>query len=336
MFGISWQTLWKVFFFALFVGILYLSRHALGMFFVAVVVSLGLDPLVGFLEKKGIHRLLGVLIVFLGLFFIISVAAYFIIPIFIIEVSSFLKDFHDVAYSVFGIGLPENLIDALLLGRDKVFEFLSNSDISITQTLSSFFATGVFALGAVIISFYLSIEKEGTERFLRVILPDEYEPPILKIFGKFKLKIRRWLVAQIGISLAVGLIVGIGLWVLGVKYAFVLGILAAVFEVVPVIGPILVGAISFIVTVPQSIMLGVYTLIFFFFVQQLENHILTPLIVGRTMRVHPIVVILSLFAGGSIAGFLGIILAVPIAVILQEVFDYLAERKTQQAEEVQL
>ena len=107
--------------------------------------------------------------------------------------------------------------------------------------------------------------------------------------------------------------------------------MAAVFEIVPIIGPVLAGVTAFLVAVSDSFTLGVYTVLFFVIVQQLENHILIPIIIGKTMRVHPVIVLISLLAGGKIAGFVGIVLAVPIAVMLQEIFAYLAERKSQRS-----
>ena len=126
-----------------------------------------------------------------------------------------------------------------------------------------------------------------------------------------------------------GIIVSVGMWLMGVKYAIILGILAAIFELVPAIGPILVGFIAFVVAVSDSFSLGIYAVVFFFIVHQLENHIFIPIVIGKSMKIHPVVVIMALFAGGEIAGFIGIVLSVPIAVIAQEIFNYLAEQKDQ-------
>jgi predicted PurR-regulated permease PerM len=140
-------------------------------------------------------------------------------------------------------------------------------------------------------------------------------------------KIRKWFGAQLLLSVVVGVLVAAGLWFLGVRYAILLGILAMILELVPVIGPVIVGVIAFLVAVSDSFVLGLYALVFFVAVQQFENHILIPMIIGKTMNVHPVVVVTSLLAGGKIAGFIGILLAVPIAVMAQETFDYLAEKK---------
>lgn len=324
---ISWHTLLKVLVFGLVVWIIYLGRNALGIFFAGVVLSLGIDPVISFLEKRGIKRILAVIIVFVSTFILIALGIYFLIPVVSIEATGLLTQIHDVVFSIFGIGLPDNLLDAFTMGRDRLFDFLSSRNISVADALQNLFTTTVSIIAVVFIAFYLSLEKEGPARLLRVILPDIYEDPVLRVFSRFSVKIRKWFSTQITLSFIVGLIVGVGMWLLGVKYAVVLGILAAIFELVPIIGPIIVGFIAFLVAISDSFILGVYAVLFFTLVQQFENQILVPLIVGKTMKVHPVVVIMALFAGGEIAGFVGIILAVPIAVVAQEIFNYLAERK---------
>lgn len=328
---LSWQALWRFFGFCALIAFVYFARRIIGILFVSVVVSLGLDPFVSFLESKKINRLLGTLIVFFLLFFLVSLGIYFMIPVFTIEASGFLKHLHDITYSIFGVGFPENLVEALTFSRDRVFEFLSNADMSVAQTITNLLTAGISVFATILITFYLSIQKDGAERLLKVILPDAYERPVLKIFQHFKVKIRRWFAAQLGLSLIMGIVVAVGLSVLGVRYSLILGVLAAIFELVPVIGPIFIGALAFLVAIPDSFLLGVYTILFFFIVQQLENHVLIPVIIGKTMKVHPVVVLLSLLAGGEIAGLLGIILAVPIAVIAQEIFNHLSDLKNQRS-----
>lgn len=323
----SWQTLWKVFIFALLISGAYMTRDVLGIVFVAIVLSLALDPLVTFLETKKIKRLPGTIIIFLTGGIIIATTAYLFIPVLTLEASNFLKHIHEITYTIFGIGLPDNILDALTFGRDKLFSALASADISIAGTLASLLTSFALLVATFLISFYLCIEKEGTERLLRVILPDAYEGDVLEVFTRFKMKIRKWFFAQLILSVVVGILVAVGLSLLGVRYSLLLGLLAMILEIVPVVGPIIVGTIAFLIAVSDSLVLGIYALIFFIAVQQFENHVLVPMIIGKAMKIHPVVVITSLLVGGKIAGFIGIILAVPIAVIAQETFDYLAEKR---------
>lgn len=326
-FEISWYSLWRV---AVFVGLVllfYLARHAIAVLLIAVVISLGLDPMISFLERRKVSRLLGSIIVFLVGLIILSTVFYFIIPIVIVEAKSFLKDLDKAVTYLFGTGLPQGLIKEFDISLDETLKFLRTAHVSITGAISSVVRKVVLVLATFIISFYLSIQRGGPDRFLRVMVPDIYERPVLSVFSRFKVKIRRWFIAQLGLSLVIGIVVSVGLWLLGVRYGLVLGFLAAILELVPIVGPIVAGAIAVLVALSESFTLGLYVFVFFIIVQQLENHILVPLIIGKAMKVDPVIVIFSLLAGSQVAGFVGIVLAVPIAVMSQEVFNYLLEKK---------
>ncbi|MAF80066.1 hypothetical protein CL629_03250 [bacterium] len=327
IFTISWRTLWRIFLFGLVIFALFVAHDALGVLFISVVLSLGIDPLVSFLEKRRVHRLLGTLLVFLVGAIAVGGVLYLAIPVIVTETVGFLGEFNETLEKIFGISLPSTVIRDLSTNLSRVLAFLGASNISVGFAVSRVVSQIVLVLATLVVSFYLSVEKHGTERLLRLILPKSYEEPVLRVFTRFKTKVGRWLGAQLALSLLVGVVVALGLTFLGVRYPLVLGLLAALFELVPIIGPILAGFAAVIVALSDSFTLAMYVLIFFLLVQQLENHILIPMIMGKTMKVHPIIVIVSLLAGGQIAGFIGILLAVPIAVLAQEVFTYLAERK---------
>lgn len=327
VFTLSWATLWRIFLFGLVIAILFAARDALGVLFVSVVLSLGVDPLISFLERHRIPRLLSTIFIFLVGAFVIGGILYLAVPVLVAEVVGFLGEFNETLQTIFGVSLPSTIIKGLSLNLSEVLTFFGASHISIGGALSGIVSRAVLILATLIVSFYLSVEKHGTERLLKVILPTAYEEPVLRIFQKFKVKVSRWLGAQLALSFLIGIAVAAGLTILGVRYALVLGLLAALFELVPIIGPVLAGLAAAIVAFSSSLPLALYTLGFFVIVQQLENHILIPIVMGRTMKVHPVVVIVSLLAGGHIAGFIGIFLAVPIAVLAQEIFEHLAERK---------
>lgn len=326
-FEITWASLWRVAILAGIILLLILAREVIGMFIIAIVLALGLDPFVSFLERHKLPRLLGTSLVFVVGILVLGAVVYLVLPIIISELGSFISHFNESLRGLFNVGLPERIIENVSNNLEEAFAFLSSSDFSVTGAIGSAFERLLFVIATIVIAFYLTVEEKGTERFLKVILPDAYERAFLSIFSSFKEKIRNWFSAQLGLSLAVGVIVALGLWLLGVRYYLAIGLLAAVFEIVPIIGPIITGAVGFLVAIGDSWSLGFYTLIFFFLVQQLENHILTPVVMGRAVKVHPVMVVMALLVGGNVAGFPGVLLSVPIAVAAQEVFNYLAEQK---------
>lgn len=324
---ISWNTLWRVLVFLGIILLFSITKEALGVLFIAIVVSLAIDPAVSWLEKKKINRILGTLIVFFLIILIFSAAVYFVIPAITLEAQGFITSVNKTFSDLFGFGIPNNVIQSLSSNLNRILSYISENGVSITGTISTVLKNFVFFITTIIISFHLSVENNGTERLLKIILPDMYEKPILKVFKRFKRKMRFWSVAQLSLSLLIGIIVALGLWMMGVKYAIVLGLLAAVFELAPVIGPIISGLVAFLVAMSSSFTLGIYVIIFFLIVQQLENNILVPMVYKKSMKIHPVIVLVALLAGGNAAGMIGVILSVPIALLLQEAFNYIAEKK---------
>jgi len=182
---------------------------------------------------------------------------------------------------------------------------------------------GGVALGASVIvtSFYLSLSRNGVERFLIAVMPDDYEAPALRIYTHSVRKIGAWFRSQLLLSLVVGGMVLVTLLVLGVRYAFLIAVLTAVFELMPYIGPLLSGSLAMVAAFTNSAETAFYTLIAFVIIHQIENHILVPILVARGAGLHPVVVIIALLMGAEIGGFLGVVIAVPAAVVLQEVVE---------------
>lgn len=335
---ISWNTLWKI---LLFIGVIllfYLSRQALGVLFAGVVVSLGLEPVVEYLEKLRIGRLFGAMIVFVTIILIFTIVIWLVFPTVLSEVGSFFSQINEAFRQLIGLELlSEEAIAEITKDIGRTLGAIITPGVA--GVLSAVFGSLILFVSTAIISFYLLVEKNGTERMLKIIMPRAYEDPVLTVFGRFKNKIRVWLVAQLALSVMVGSLVGIGLLALDyilpveINHILLIALLAAVFEIVPIIGPILSGAIAFLVSVPTSFALGFFVVGLFFIVQQIESGILTPMIMRKAMRIHPILILVALLAGHHAAGIIGILLAVPVALLVQEIFNYMAEHRVRNSEE---
>jgi len=171
-------------------------------------------------------------------------------------------------------------------------------------------------------SFYFAINEKGIEEFLRILTPKEKEEYIVGLWKRSQAKIGLWMQGQLLLGVLIGVLVYLVLAVLGVPYALPLGVIAGLFELIPVFGPILsaVPGIALAFTTGgftlALMVLGAYVII-----QQLENNLIYPLVVTKVVGVPPVLVILALLIGAKLAGILGILLSVPLAAVLQEVFD---------------
>ena len=313
----------------LFVLALFWARQALIILFLAIVISSSIDGLVSWLQRKKIPRIFGTLLIFLVALTILALLLYTLIPIAIFELQSLLGNLKKIEIPIFGaLDISQFVgIDKYLGNLGNLADVLFSGGVSFLNIVAAVFGNLALIIATLILSFYLTVNRAGVEKFLRIILPIIYEDYIVGIYLRARKKMGRWLQGQILLMLVVGAATTIGLWILGVKYSLILGILAGVLEIVPIVGPIFSGTIAFLVAISESWILGLYVIILFLVIQQAESHLLIPLIMRKTVGISPVVVVIALLAGSQIAGLVGIILAVPTAVVLQEVIEDWGRKK---------
>ncbi len=320
----------------LFVIALFLARDALIILFLAIIISSALDGPVSYLQKKKIPRILGTLFIFIGFLLILAVLLYTLVPIAIFELQNLLENIKEIEIPILGNLDPLQFkeISNYLSGLSNLAEVLFSGGVSFLNVAASIFGNLALIIVTLILSFYLVINQAGVEKFLRAVLPIIHEEYVIDIYLRARKKLGLWLQGQILLMFIVGLISFLGLQILGVKYSLVLGILAGLLEIVPIVGPIFIGALAFLVAVSKSLTLGLYVILLFLLIQQAESHFLTPMVMKKTIGISPVIVVVALLAGAQIAGFVGIILAVPAAVVVQEIiYDYERRKmKTQRLE----
>lgn len=183
-----------------------------------------------------------------------------------------------------------------------------------------------------VISFYLSIQEKGIEKFLRIVTPLKNEAYIIDLWERSQRKIGLWIRGQLVLGLIVAVLTYLGLAILGVPNAFLLALLAGVFELIPFgIFLAIIPAVSFAFIaggVSLALMVGGFYLI----VQQFESYLIQPLVVKKVIGISPLVVILSVLIGAVLAGFWGLILAIPVAVALIEYMNDIEKAKIGQGE----
>jgi len=179
----------------------------------------------------------------------------------------------------------------------------------------------------IIISFYLSITEKGIENFLRIITPRDSEEYIIGLWQRTEHKIGLWVQGQMLLGLIIGVLTYLGLTIIGVKYSLVLAIITAFCELIPfgiflaIIPATLFGFLD------GGITIAIIIMILYFILHQFENYLIYPLIIKKVIGISPLVVILSIIIGAELAGFMGVVLAIPIAVCLLEFLDDLEKKK---------
>jgi predicted PurR-regulated permease PerM len=327
---ISWTGLWRIFLFVLIVTMFYLGRQVILGLFLAIIISSGVEGIVDTLERIGLPRSIGVILIFLVAVIIAIALAYSIVPFAIVELNTIFASVGKASTTTTGslgllLSLQTSQSASSIVSKisSSLFSSSGNPIGSFSDTLGGF----GLAISVIFSSFYLSLSRDGVERFIKVVTPPGYETTVLGVYERSRKKIGSWFRAQIILSIIMGLLVGAGLTILGVPYAFLIGCLAAVFELVPFIGPIISGALGVVSALAISPNLAIYTLIFFVAAQQLESNILVPLFSKHAVDLHPVIVIAALLIGAETGGFLGVVIAVPAAAVFQEVIQDWSSRK---------
>lgn len=211
---------------------------------------------------------------------------------------------------------------------EQITSYTGKATIGFVATASAIFG-GLFSLMLIIvISFYLAVQENGIENFLRLVVPLNKEKYVIDLWKRSQRKIGLWMQGQLLLGIIVGVLTFLGLSILGVKNAFFLAVLAGVFELIPIFGPILsaIPAVG-VALIQDGFVFSLFVLGLFVIIQQFENHLIHPLVVRKIVGIPALLAILALIIGSQIAGFLGLLISVPIAAALMEYLSDLEKAK---------
>jgi predicted PurR-regulated permease PerM len=171
-------------------------------------------------------------------------------------------------------------------------------------------------ISIAVLTFYLLLERDRLDQLFTQFTPGQ-RSRVERVIRKIEDKLGAWLRGQIILSLIIAVLAYIALFALGVPYALPLAIVAGLFEVVPVIGPIISSVPAIFIAYLTSPVTALLTAIAFFVIQQAENHVVVPQVMKKAVGLNPLVVILAVAIGGKLLGIVGALLAVPIAVVIE-------------------
>jgi len=331
--NITSATILRLVFWAIFFWLLFLIRKLALVVLVAVVIASAVEPAVRQLRRWRVPRTLAVLLVYLLVFSLLfSLLPFFLVPVFgdLLAISSTLP-------AKLG-SLPFLSDTQSFLSNFSWLDYLSSFSSSLQDTFSGvshgFLQTLMVIFGGffnfilvVVVSFYLAVQEDGIANFLRLIAPARHEKYVINLWHRSERKIGLWMQGQLLLGVMVGVLTYLGLTVLGVKHALVLALMAAIFELIPIFGPIIAAVPAVLLSLIDSATLALVVAGFYVIVQQFESQLLHPLVVRKIVGVPPIIAILSLVVGYQLAGFIGILLAVPLTTFAIELLDDFEQSK---------
>lgn len=294
----------------------------------AITIASAIEPAARSMRRYGIPRVAAVILIYVLFFGSFFGLAYFFFPPVLAETATFVSSIP----SYLEVFNRSDLVSSLpLLGGTGTTSGLSDVSSQLSDILHGFAtdavstATSIFGglLSFVLIlvfSFYFAVQDTGVEDFLRIVTPAKHKHYVVDLWKRAQHKIGLWMQGQLLLGLIVGVLVYLALTLFHVKFALILAVTAALFELIPVFGPTFSAVPAVIVGfVDGGVTLGLTVLAIYVIIQQFENHLIYPLVVTRVVGVPPLLVILALIVGAKLAGFLGILLSVPAAAVIQEV-----------------
>lgn len=328
---------------AIFYGA-FLIKEFILVIIVSVVIASAIEPIVRWTGKRHIPRLPVVLLVYLFLAVAFAGLFYYLILPLVGDISDFIRTLTIYFNSLSSGGILSDMFRTQNLFAGFDTPILVRELSTHLNTLATFLSKGIFSsLSTVfggllnfvlilVLSFYLVVQEDGVSKFLKTITPLKHEQYIVDLWRRSQIKIGLWMQGQLISSVLIMLLVYIGLLFIGIPNALLLAVLAGVFELIPLFGATLAAIpaifVAYIAGGGMTDALIVAGL--FFVIQQLEGNLIHPLVVKKMVGVPPMISIIALVIGGTLAGFLGVLISVPVAAVVMELVADFDARKVAQ------
>ncbi len=319
------------------IEILQVARSVIVWIFIAVFLALALNPAVEWLQQRGVRRRgAAVAIAYVGALLAIAGLGATFVPVLIEQVNNFVDALpvyvEDLTRGRGRLGFLEREYQITERVREAVGEggatgLLGLSDTALAVTKSVLTAVVATVTIAFLTLFMLLEGPAWVERFYS-LLPADSQPRWRAVGHEVYRTIGGYVTGNLTISIIAGIVSTLVLLVLGVPYAVALGLLVALLDLIPLAGATIAAVIVTTVGFLDSTTSGIVLLVFFVLYQQLENHVLQPVVYGRTVQLSPLAVLIAVLIGAELAGVIGALAAIPVAGTLQVVLvDWLRHRR---------
>jgi len=320
--NIPFRTIMRIVLVMLGIYFLYLSLDVLALLFISIIVASALTPWVDWWQRYRIPRSVGVIIIYVVVFFVISAMIFLLIPPLVEQIRALAINLPNIyGRAVLGLQQLQNGVDidtaaTLQSALDNLGSSLAKATTSIFTALNSIFGGLIQLMVVLVISFYLIVQENGLKKFLRSVTPAKYQPYLMQLIDRINIKIGQWFRAQLLLMLVIFALTYLGLWALGMNYVLVLALWAGLTEIIPYIGPIIGAVPAIFLAFTVSPTMGFLVLLLYVVIQQLENNILVPTIMRKAVGLNPIVSILVILVGAKIFGIIGAVLSIPVATVV--------------------
>lgn len=328
------RRLLLVILFLLIVYFLYSVRKIFPPFILAIIIAYVLNSPVEQLERLKVKRLYGILVVYLSVSLLLFILGFYGMPVVIKQLTAFgekipfytsevqgiLRDFYN-DYKRFNIpaSLRESIDSNIVHFEKTITQFLSK----LISGLFSLFSQLLNFIIAPILAFYLLKDKEEICKALVQLIPVTKRSEILGLWQEINSVLLKFIRGHFLVAVLVAFATALGLSLIGMDFPLLFGIIAGLTNIIPYFGPVIGAIPALALALLTSPKLALYVILVVAIVQQLESNLLSPRILGKSVGLNPVLVIFVLLAGGELWGFVGLLVAVPLAAVLKIIITYI-------------
>lgn len=333
------KTVFAVTIVGIVLAALYAAREAVMLIYISALIAMGFSPLVRVIERpkrrngrRRIPRVLAILVIYLTIIGVLVLVGFLVVPRLVEQATSLWAALPSYFAKVQRTLVRYKLMSHAVSLQEAVQSAPAGSGGSAVTTVAVAIWSvigGVFGLISILIlSFYLLVEAESLFNYTVRLVPKQRRPLATATSREAVIKVSAWLSAQFILAGVMGIFAAVGLAFLGEPYFYVVALIAAIGETIPVLGPIIGGISAVAVALSVSTKLALTVGVYFLILHQLEANILVPKIMEKRVGVSPVTVMVALLIGGSLWGVVGAILAIPTAAILSVIVDEVAADAT--------
>ena len=300
------------------IGFLYLVWDVIILVFVALIFAASLGPAIDWLENKKFPRAAGILLIYAGVLLLLSLVVILIIPPITEQIDQLATTFpiyYERFIQMFGdLSLKSDLSQTLQQNLQSVGQTLSSYTGGLISTVTGIFGGLATFFMILVLTFYFSVRKDGLRHVIYSVTPAKHQKYAISLFERIQDKLGLWIRGQLLLSGIIFAVTWIGLLILDVRYALVLALIAGITEVIPYVGPIIGAIPAVFLAFLQSPVKALFVVVLYLVIQQLEGSVIVPRVMQKTVGLNPVVVIIVILLGAKLAGVIGALLSIPVAV----------------------
>jgi len=315
-------------------------KAVLAPFLVAMVISYALNPIVNLLHDRKVPRTAAVLLIYAVFISVSIVILMNVIPMFmnqVEELSEHMPDLTMKAQSVVDHFNNNNVLPETV--RDGINSSISSMEKQIEKRIADFLnnigaVVNVLFIAMIVpfLAFYMMKDLDVFERAALQYVPRTHRKHAIRLMKDIDAALGSYIRGQLIVSLCIGVLAYIGYLIIGMPYPLLMAGFVSLFDIIPYLGPFFGALPALIMATTISWKMVLMVIVVNMICQNLESNVISPQVVGKSMKMHPLTIILVLLIGGELAGIVGMILAVPLyaamKVVVQHVAAYYIHRKT--------